>query len=259
MSDSIRFDRAVEYSDRTRGLSEEGSRRQTELLAGELAGRGRCLEIGVGTGLVAIPLAAAGVPLVGLDLSAPMLARLVRNAGGVRPFPLVIGDATSLPLGTDAVGAAIVRHVFHLIPGWRGAVDELVRVVRPGGTVLVSAGDIPPPWREVTRRFVEVTARGALMPGLDLGRDLPRLDEAFRDLGGAPRRLPSIPERVDTSLGTFIEQMGDGMHSWTWDVPEEQRREVAAEIRTWAEGRFGSLDPPEARTVVIAWRAYDLA
>jgi SAM-dependent methyltransferase len=259
VSDSIRFDRAVEYYDRTRGLSEEASRRQTEQLAAELAGRGRCLEIGVGTGLVALPLAADGVPLVGLDLSAPMLARLVGNAGGARPFPLVIADATSLPFAADAFGAAIVRHVLHLIPGWEDAIDELARVVGPGGTVLVSAGDIPPAWREVTRRFVELSGRGPLMPGLDLGRDLPLLDEAFRARGADPRQLPSIPERVATSLGTFIEQMSEGMHSWTWEVPEEQRREVSAEIRTWAEGRFGTLDPPEARTVAIAWRAYDLA
>jgi SAM-dependent methyltransferase len=259
VSGSIRFDRAVEYYDRTRGLSEEASRRQTGQLAGELAGRGRCLEIGVGTGLVALPLAAAGVPLVGLDLSAPMLARLVHNAGGVPPFPLVVGDATSLPFGPGAFGAAIVRHVLHLIPRWQGAVDELGRVVRPGGCVLVSTGDIPPAWREVTRRFEELTGRGSLMPGLDLGRDLALLDEAFRDRGAVPRQLPSIPERIGTSLATFIGQMGDGLHSWTWDVPEEQRREVAAEIRAWAEERFGSLDPPEARTVAIAWRAYDLA
>jgi ubiquinone/menaquinone biosynthesis C-methylase UbiE len=116
VSGSVRFDRAVEYYDRTRRISEEASHRQTEVLAAELAGRGRCLEIGVGTGLVAIPLAAAGAPLVGLDLSAPMLAKLVQNAGGSRPFPLVVGDATSLPFRGGSFGAALVRHVLHLIP-----------------------------------------------------------------------------------------------------------------------------------------------
>jgi PST family polysaccharide transporter/lipopolysaccharide exporter len=61
----MRFDRAVEYYDRTRGLSEDASREMTALLANELRGRGQALEIGVGTGLVALPLAAAGLGAVG--------------------------------------------------------------------------------------------------------------------------------------------------------------------------------------------------
>jgi SAM-dependent methyltransferase len=252
---SLAFDRAAEYYDRTRRISDEASRAQTELLSAELAGRGRCLEVGIGTGLIALPLAAAGVPLVGLDLSTPMLAKLVEKAGR-RPFPLVVGDATMLPFADGSVGASIVRHVLHLIPGWRVAVAELARVVHPGGTVLVSTGDIPSAWREVTARFVAAVGR-PFTRGLDV-RELGMLDAAFAEHGGVPRTLPTIPERVDTSLGTFLEQMGDGLHSWTWDVPEDRRREVAGEVRRWAEERFGTLDPPEARRVAIEWRAYDL-
>lgn len=257
MSGSVPFDRAVAYYDRTRGLSPEGTRRQTDLLTGELAGRGVTLEIGVGTGLVALPLAAAGVPLVGLDLSAAMLARLVENAGGARPFPLVVGDATALPFGDGRFAAAIVRHVLHLIPAWGRALDELARVVRPGAAVLVSTGDVPAAWREATQRFVDAVGGRSFARGLDL-RDLDRLDAAFAERGGVPRPLPPIPERVGTSLGTFIDQMGEGLHSWTWDVAEGRRREVAADVRRWARDRFGTLDPPGARDVTIEWRAYDL-
>lgn len=258
MSDSLRFDRAVEYYDRTRAMSDEAVRLQTGLLVEELRGRGRCLEIGVGTGIVALPLAAVGVPLVGLDLSSPMLARLVEKAGGRRPFPLVVGDATALPFAGDGFGAALVRHVLHLIPAWERAVEELVRVVRPGGTVLVATGDIPPAWREVTERFVAGVGRPSFARGLDL-REVGRLDEVFAALGVAPRGLPAIPERVGTSLETFLEQMGEGLHSWTWDVPEEDRRAAADDARRWALERFGTLDPPGSRDVAIEWRAYDLA
>jgi SAM-dependent methyltransferase len=255
VSDSVRFDRAVEYYDRTRHISEEASRRQTELLAAELGGR-RGLEIGVGTGLVALPLAAAGVDLVGLDLSEPMLRKLEEKANGP-PFPLVLGDAIALPFGEGSFGVALVRHVLHLIPAWERAVAELVRVVARPGSVLVSTGDIPPTWREVTARFVAATGR-PFARGLDL-REIARLDAAFAEHGARPRVLPPIPERVDISLGTFIEQMSEGLHSWTWDVPDERRREVAGDIRRWAEERFGTLDPSEARDVAIEWRAYDLA
>lgn len=257
MSGSLSFDRAVGYYDRTRGLSEEGTRRQTEVLAEELDGRGRTLEIGVGTGIVALPLAAAGVPIVGVDLSAAMLNRLVDKAGGRRPFPLVVGDATALPFRDGRFGAALVRHVLHLIPAWEVAIAELARVVRPNGTVLVSTGDVPPAWREVTERFVATVGLASFARGLDL-RDRTLLDGAFAALGARARDLPDTPERVTQSLGEFLEQMGAGLHSWTWEIHEDERRRAAEVVREWALERFGTLDPPAARELTIRWRAYDL-
>jgi SAM-dependent methyltransferase len=257
VSESVRFDRAAAYYDRTRGMSEDGSRRQSEILAHELRGRGRCLEIGVGTGIVALPLAEAGIPIVGLDLSGPMLEKLVENAGGRAPFPLVLGDATLLPFADDRFGAAIVRHVLHLIPAWEDAIAELGRIVRRGGVVLIATGDVPDAWREVVGRFVELVGKRQFAYGLDV-RQLDRLDHALAAHGGVPRQLEAIPERMAVSLGTFIEQMGDGLHSWTWDVDEQVRRDAVAELRPWTEERFGTLDPPEARELTIEWRAYDL-
>ena len=257
MSGSVPFDRAVEYYDRTRGLSEEASREMVALLTAELGGRGRCLEIGVGTGLVALPLAGAGVPMVGVDLSGPMLTKLVEKAGGRAPFPLVRGDATALPFPDGVFGAAVVRHLLHLIPAWERAIAELARVIRRGGTVLVATGDIPSAWREVTERFVARVGHEPFARGLDL-RELARLDDALALHGGVPRDLPEIPDRMQQSLDTFIDQMADGLHSWTWEVDEPTRRKAAAEVRRWALERFGTLDPPEARDVAIEWRAYDL-
>ena len=72
---SVPFDRAASFYDQTRTLSPDAAKRVTELLSDELAGVERALEIGVGTGRIALPLVDAGVRLVGVDLSAPMLAR----------------------------------------------------------------------------------------------------------------------------------------------------------------------------------------
>jgi SAM-dependent methyltransferase len=258
VSESVPFDRAVEYYDRTRGLSEEASREMTALLVEELQGRGRCLEVGVGTGLVSLPLAAGGLPMVGLDLSAPMLAKLVEKAGGRPPFPLVRADATRLSFADDAFGSALVRHVLHLVSDWERVVAELARIVRSGGTVLVATGDIPEAWREVAYRFVEIAGRSSLAKGLDIGRELGRLDDAFRELGGVPRTLPPIADQVRQSLGEFLDQMAEGLHSWTWEVEDAERRRMVDEVRSWALERFGALDPPGARDVAIEWRAYDL-
>src|SRR5213593_3164996 len=137
---TVSFDRAVEYYDRTRSNPESTQRRLTSVLAGELAGRGRVLEIGVGTGRVALPLHAAGVRLVGVDVSTAMMGRLVQKAGGRAPFPLVRADALRLPFAPGSFDGALAAHVLHQIEEWPGALLELQRVVRPGGVVLVDQG-----------------------------------------------------------------------------------------------------------------------
>jgi ubiquinone/menaquinone biosynthesis C-methylase UbiE len=253
---SVSFDRAVEYYDRTRGISEEASRRQTSLLAAELQGRCPCLEIGVGTGLVALPLAEAGIDMVGLDVSGPMLAKLVEKAGGTA-FPLVIADATSIPFGGDRFGSAVLRHVLHLIPTWERAVEELVRVVRRGGIVLLSRGDIPGAWREITDRFLQLVGAPSFAPAFRAW-DQAAVDAVFERLGAGARSLPPIEDRSDRSIGSFLDQMADGLHSWTWEVDEPDRRNAVEEVRRWAIERYGSLDPPGSREIVIRWRAYDL-
>src|SRR4051794_9271511 len=57
----------------------------------DLAGAGRALELGIGTGRIALPLAARGVPVAGIDLSEAMTARLKAKPGG-EAIPVAIGD-----------------------------------------------------------------------------------------------------------------------------------------------------------------------
>jgi hypothetical protein len=109
----------------------------------------------------------------------------------------------------------------------------------------------------VTERFIELVGKVSF-PGLD-PRDVERLDRAFAHHGARPRELPSIPERHHQSLGEFIDQMDEGLHSWTWEVEDRIRRDAVAEVRRWALERFGSLDPSSARRSVLEWRAYDVA
>src|SRR4051794_12367640 len=57
----------------------------------ELAGDGRALEFAIGTGRVAVPLAERGIPITGIELSAPMIDQL-RTKAGEAAIPVVIGD-----------------------------------------------------------------------------------------------------------------------------------------------------------------------
>ena len=256
-ADRISFDRAAEYYDRTRSAPESTRRKLTDILTKELAPRGRVLEIGVGTGRVALPLHERGIELTGVDVSRAMMAKLVGKSGGVVPFPLVQGDALGLPFTDGTFGAAFAVHVLHLIPDWRRAVAEMVRVVRPGGAVMVDQGHpAGRRWREaVQRRFEQETAVERRFTGLS---DLRDLDEAMAALGATLRLLPAVGARVASVPEQVIAELEEGLYSWTWQVEPETRRRAGAATRAWARNRWGDLERPRWSAWRVQWRAYDL-
>jgi SAM-dependent methyltransferase len=258
-SGSISFDRAAGYYDRTRGLSDEGARRTTQLLAEELRDRGPVIEIGVGTGQLALPLHAAGLDVIGLDLSRSMMARLIEKSAGSAP-PLVQGDATRLPFPDDTLGAAYFRWVLHLIPAWEQVVAELVRVVRPGGVVLASLGGKGSgPQAEIQDRFVQEAGQGPMDPAGLGWDDRASLDAAMVGVGATPRDLPVFTEVQRDGADVYMDALEDDLHSWTWSMPEAERLRVARNTRAWAVERFGPLDGLPRLAYEVMWRAYDVA
>jgi SAM-dependent methyltransferase len=255
---SVPFDRAAEFYDRTRAISDASMARNVDLIRAELAGREPVLEVGVGTGLLALPLHAAGMDLVGLDLSAPMLERLREKSGGRAPFPVVLGDATQMPIADDAFGAAYLRWVLHLVSDWSAVLAEIVRVVRPGGVVLLNLGAYGGPQDEIQRRFAELAGVSVEPVGLRWG-DFDALDGAMASHGATPRPLPSLPDVGEQTLATFLEGIRENRYSWTWPLDEATRLRVLAELVPWAEERFGPLDAPRTFEHAGRWRAYDLA
>jgi ubiquinone/menaquinone biosynthesis C-methylase UbiE len=256
-SESVVFDRAAEFYDATRGLPSAVIARTVEILRRELEGRGRCLEIGVGTGRIALPLAAAGVAMVGVDLSRPMLAKLVAKSPGAPRFPIAVADATRLPFADGAFGAGLACHVLHLIPSWQEAIGELARVIRPGGVFLLDIGGQPkhPALQEIDDRFAAEAAitrrhRGPREPG--------SVDRVLAGLGAQVRELEPIVFQTTVVLDTWLKRLEENLYSWTWSLADDVRLRATAAARAWARQRFGALDAPRVAETEICWRAYDL-
>src|SRR5215210_7706357 len=121
----------------------------------ELAGNGRALELGIGTGRIALPLAQRGVPVHGIELSNAMAERLRAKPGGA-DIGVTIGDfaTTSVDgkfsvaylvfntisnLTTQATQVACFRNVAaHLEPGGCFVIEvgvPGVRLLHPGETI----------------------------------------------------------------------------------------------------------------------------
>lgn len=114
---------------------------QTVALLTELAMGGRVLELAIGTGRVAIPLAAAGVQVAGVDASERMIAKLRDKPGGAS-IPVTIGDFAHVPVeGTFRLIYVVFTTLFAL-PTQADQIRCLQRVaehLEPGGHFLMDA------------------------------------------------------------------------------------------------------------------------
>jgi len=95
---------------------------------------GDTLEVAVGTGLN-LPLYPAGVTLTGIDLSEGMLDLARRRAGAT--VTLRQGDAHALPFGDGSFDTVVCTFGLCAIPDHDLAVGEMVRVLRPGGRLIL--------------------------------------------------------------------------------------------------------------------------
>lgn len=247
------FDRAADFYDATRALPSDVHAGITAMLLTELSGRGTCLEIGVGTGRIALPLLAADVPLVGVDISPKMLRRLVDNAD--RRCALAVADVTALPFTAAAFGAVLASHVLHLIGDWRAAVDEAVRVLGPGAVLLVDFGGHPEaPWHRPTDAVMKAHGVARLRPGMSVPGPV---EEHLRGRA-VSRPLPSLTMPVHRTLAEDVADLEAQRQSWMWSASPDQITAAAAGVRRWAADNRWPLDRRVELQRVIQWWAFDI-
>src|SRR5436190_11833274 len=133
-----------------------------DAIAAAAGGGPRLLDVGAGTGRLSAPLLEQGFDVVAIEPLDEMRAILRRKIGADRALA---GRAEDLPLPDASVDGAVCADAWHWFDGARAA-DELARVVRPGGGVVIcislSGEDdrgTDPPWaQELTRLWDELTA-----------------------------------------------------------------------------------------------------
>lgn len=173
------------YDDLVEGLRGAPTRAQLDVLT-SLADGGRALELGIGTGRVALPLAARGVVVHGIDAAPSMVARLRQKPGGSE-IPVTIGDmAAALPDGPFRLVYVVFNTIFSLLS------QELqvacfkcaAAALEPGGAFLLECF-VPD-----TRRFVD----GQCVRAIDVGADHMRIEVSRHD---------PVMQRVQSSTVLF--------------------------------------------------------
>ncbi len=178
-------------------------RRDTEATVAfmeELAGDGPVLELAVGTGRVALPLAARGIRVDGIDISPAMVAKLRAKPGGDQ-IPVTIGDFAAVPVdGTYRLIFVVFNTLFNLLTQ-----DDQVRCFQNVAAHLADDGSFVveafvPTYLTRLRddQYVDAEAIGVAEVRLDVGRHDPvtqRLEESHVVLTREGVRLYPIVTR----------------------------------------------------------------
>ena len=247
---SVTFDRAAGFYDESRGLRPEVSELVADRVEGAVGPAARLLEIGVGTGRIALPLHRRGREIVGVDLSLPMLDRFRAKAAaaGLPPPTVLRADAGRLPFRDACVDAVLEVHVLHLVPDWPRALEEVRRVLVPGGMLLHAGGGAiergsDSPRDQVMRRFDELAFAGDGPPRI-VGASPRQVLDALVAMGGRVEELEPVGWEEPETYAEALRWVEERVFSSHWRLPDERWRSAAAQVRAEVEAAHPDLDTP---------------
>jgi len=192
-----------------------------------LHGRGAldALDVGSGTGFLAFELTTCGHRVTGVDFAPAMIAQARQKADALgASVRFEEADAEQLPFPPTSFDLVISRHVLWTLPHPEAAIDEWIRVLRPGGRLVVVDGHLP-------------AGAPAPAPAAEGAR-------ASREYAEVGDRLPFLPGRSREEIAALL--TGHGLV----DVGSDPLLDlVAAQARRLAEeGRA-----PSARQRYVVW------
>jgi ubiquinone/menaquinone biosynthesis C-methylase UbiE len=250
--ESITFDRIAGSYDETRGLRPEIEELVADRVEAASGPAARLLEIGVGTGRIALPLHRRGRWVVGVDLSLPMLERYRAKAAAAElpPPPLLRADASRLPLRDACVDVALEAHVLHLVPAWKRVLEEVRRVLAAGGLLLHAGGGADQrgsggPRDQVIGRFDELAFAGGETPRMVGAASRRQMLDALAAMGGRVEELEPVVWEEPETYAEALAWIEDRVFSSHWRLPDERWRGAATQVRAEVEAAKTDLDLPQ--------------
>ena len=187
------------------GLLSYGRDRRWKARLADLAGVKdgmAALDLACGTGDIAFELARRGASVTGLDLTLRMLQLARAKAGAGRRVRFVTGDLMALPFPDRSFDLVTTGYGLRNVPDLQTAIDEIARVLKPGGRML--SLDFNKPQNAIVRGvyLIYLTAVGAL-----LGWVLHGDPDTYRYIPASIRRYPGAQGVADRLAAQGFDQV----------------------------------------------------
>ena len=204
----------------------------------------RVLDLGAGTGRIGRVFETGGDFYIGVDASFQMLREFREHQQGAR---LVQADGVALPFRDAAFDVVMLMQVLSGARGWRGLLQDVCRVLRPGGRVVV--GQTAAPETGVDAQMKNALA--AILEEMGIAAEQPRKrrGEALAWLQSAAANKTDALAAVWTVERTpriFMERHQTGNRFTA--LPASAQQEALGKLAGWAESTFGSLDAAASET-----------
>lgn len=257
-----RFDqRVVQQYDALRGHPPEVADQIGEAIAAQIGTGSRILELGVGTGRIALPVAAAGCELVGVDLSSHMLSALLRRLRDERISGIHLAQAsiTALPFRESVFDGALAVHVLHLVADWQSVLTAVSRMLRPGGTLVLGRDWVDPESfagkiRNHFRRTVVEVGTDMLPPGASAAAPPSggaAIVQHLMALGAQPvgqGEITAAEWRTELSPRQVLDGIRSRDDAESWVLPDDVLTETMRRLDAFAAEQWPDLDQAQAVT-----------
>ena len=242
----MNFDRVADIYDQTRGLPHGVPEQIANRIVAVTAStpETQFLELGVGTGRIALPFVQQGYSYTGVDISEQMMDQFrAKLPAGTTNLSLLNGDVTDLPLADQSFDVAITVHLLHLVPEWKQVLREIRRVLKPNGWyVLGNDGGHRDSAGSAIRRQWSYFAREA---GAALRPDHGNTAAVEAELTAMGCRMAVYQvaqwQREFRPID-LLERLRDRTFSHSWTVSDQTLEQIHQQMLTWASEQYGDLD-----------------
>lgn len=170
--------------------------RTTDYVASLMDKDDKVLECACGTGMFSVKIAPCVKSLTATDFADGMLKRAKKKCSKFSNVLIESGDITALKYEDNSFDKAVAANVIHLLDDPKKAIDELKRVVKPGGTIVI-------PTYIHFKRSVAANVFDKAGAGFKRHFDEDNYKEFFRELGVGNVRYKVCEGRMNCDVAVF--------------------------------------------------------